>query len=47
MNDNSTPDLKSDKKTRRFYAKPSEETLDILKAFARTYVPQKTRIQFN
>lgn len=47
MNDNSTPNLKSVKKIRKFYAKPSEETTDFLKSFARTYVPEKTRLQFN
>lgn len=47
MNDDSTPNLKSVKKIRKFYAKPSEETTDLLKSFARAYVPEKTRLQFN
>jgi hypothetical protein len=39
MKQNYTSILGPQKRIRRFYAKPSEATLQIIKDFARTYIP--------
>jgi len=39
MNQNSTPNSRPERRVRRVCAKPSENTLELLRNFARTYTP--------